>query len=141
MKGYRAKAPGEREVGAVAPTMERQMWAAYYRHARNKGRWWKGCVACPPEKRNPKALLEVHHVVARQYLKRVAVDRGWPDFYRLKVLTDWRNSMLLCEGCHHRHTVRAERIRRSVIPGPAWEFAAKHGLTDYLIAEYPGADR
>lgn len=120
----------------MPPTMERQLQSTYYRVARSKGKWWEGCHACPPDRKDPKALLQVHHVIEQQTLKRVAKDRKWSQFKLLTVLWDPRNSMLLDETCHHLHTVKSKRLPISAVSEAAWEFAAEYDLTDIIVREY-----
>lgn len=135
-KGFRAKTPGERETNPF-PGMQGQMWNTYYRKARQMGKHWKGCAACPPNRRDPEALLQIHHVIEQRRLKRLAVDRKLTALERLRLLTDPRNSMLLCEGCHHRHTVKFQRLPRAAIADYAWDFIRELGLTEEAMADYP----
>lgn len=135
MKGFRPKTPAEREP--YNPKAESAAWTRYYREARRMGRAWLGCMACPPERRDPKAITEVHHVVSQRKLK---------DLYRhlnpwklLQILTDPRNSMILDESCHAAHIdgTQTGRLPRRAIPSYAWDFAAEHGLTEHVKEEYP----
>lgn len=135
-KGYRAKTPGEREA-APFPSMKSQMWNRYYRVSRSRGKHWKGCAACPPRKRDPKVVVQVHHVISQQRLKRLAKDLKMSELDRLRLLTDPRNSMLVCDGCHEAHTRRMRRLPRRAVDSEAWEFAADWGLTEELMDEYP----
>ena len=126
--------PGVRRTDRTPKDATRAAWDRYYNEARKRA--WKGCQACPPEQRNPKAWLEVHHVISQQRLKRLAVERKLPSVRRLDLLTDPRNSIVLCKECHHKHTVRFERLPLAVIPAAAWDFARENGLKDELIKEY-----
>lgn len=136
IKGFRGKSPGERETDA-GPTMKDQMWNRFYREARKLGKHWKGCHACPPGKRDPKALLQVHHVVSQRRLKRLAKDRKMTPLELLRLLTDPRNSMLVCETCHDRHTLRHTPLPRSAISEAAWEFIYDWHLEEEIMKEYP----
>lgn len=138
-KGYRAKTPGEREASPF-PTMQSQMWNRFYREARSRGKHWKGCAACPPRERDPKAILQVHHVISQQRLKRLAKDQHLPPLERLRLLTDPRNSMLLCEDCHSAHTNRAKKLPRRAVSNRAWDFAFELDLIEELMDEYPRED-
>lgn len=111
-------------------------WEAFRRRAR-KGRSWKGCENCPPARRDPNAELEVHHVISQRRLKRLARDKRLPRLRLLILLTDPRNTMLLCDRCHPGHESRMRRINSENVPQAAWEFARDLGLLDELLAEYP----
>lgn len=136
MKGFRAKTPGERD-GAYDPRLQAQMWLDYFREARQLGRHWEGCRACPPERRDPTAILQVHHVVSQQRLKRWCKEEGLDPLATLEVLTDARNSMLLCEVCHAGHTSGLQPLPRQAIPQYAWRFASEKELLPELAEEYP----
>jgi hypothetical protein len=138
LKGFRPKTPGEKDTGRD-PRIQAQLWERYFREARRLGQSWKGCMACPPERRDPGALLEVHHVVSQQRMKRWCRERGIPkgSVQELRALTDPRNSMLLDERCHSGHTSGLRRLDRGAIPSYAWAFAAEKDLTDEVMEEYP----
>jgi hypothetical protein len=140
VKGFRPKTPGEKgSLEQYSPKAESAMWHRFYRKALSRGRNWEGCQACPPERRDPKAKIEVDHVVSQQRIKRWCRERGIPkgSLRELELLTDDRNSMLLDEHCHAGKTLRMRPIPRDVIPGHAWEFIEELGLVDEILEEYP----
>lgn len=128
--------PGVRRTDRTPPDPVRAAWDRFYREAKKARKAWRGCEACPPERRDPNAWLEIHHVISQQRLKRYARERKLPAVRRLDLLTDPRNSIVLCKPCHHKHTVRHERLPLRVIPKPAWDFAKELGLKEELIEEY-----
>lgn len=128
--------PGVRRRDDTPKDPRRAAWDRFYREARKMRRAWLGCEVCPPEERDPNAWLEIHHVISQQRLKRLARDRKMPEMRKLDLLTDPRNSIVLCRPCHHRHTVRNETLPLSSIPPAAWDFARELGLKDELIKEY-----
>lgn len=140
MKGFRAKTPGEKEqLHNFSPTAQSAEWSRFFREARRLGKHWDGCHACPPERRVPKGIVEVHHVVSQQRLKRWCRERGIQKgaLEELMILTDARNSMILCESCHYLHTYRGRPISRKVIRLHAWEFIRERGLEEEILEEYP----
>jgi len=128
--------PGVRKADNTPAEPSRAAWDRYYREAKKLRRSWKGCEVCPPAKRDPNAWLEIHHVISQRRLKRYSVERKLPEMRRLALLTDPRNSIVLCQACHHKHTVRHTPIPLITIPADAWDFAKELGLKDELIAEY-----
>jgi hypothetical protein len=127
--GVRQRIPYDR-ADAVAAA-----WERYYKASR-KGKSWKGCVVCPPERRDPNAQTEVHHPIEQQRLKTYAKDKGIGYLRLLRLLTDDRNSMLVCQTCHHGHTSGMNPLPRRALSQPAWDFAAELGLTDELMEGY-----
>ena len=114
----------------------RKAWQRFYDDARKMRKAWLGCEVCPPEKRDPNAWLEIHHVISQQRLKRLARDRKLPEMRKLDLLTDPRNSIVLCRECHHKHTIRHETLPLRSIPAAAWDFCRELGIKDELIKEY-----
>lgn len=112
------------------------MWERYYREARRIGKHWEGCHACPPEERDPNVKVDVHHVVDQQRLKELAGREKWPTLRLLRLLTDPRNSMLLCARCHHLQTVRLRKLPLRAIRPPAWDYIREHDFTDWVRANY-----
>ena len=102
------------------------MWNRYWRESLRLGMNWKGCQACPPEKRDPEAVLQVNHVISKQRLKRFCKEHGQGPGYLLLLLTDPRNSMLVDERCHEGHTTGMRPIPREAIPSYAWEFEGEY---------------
>lgn len=100
------------------------------------GAGWHGCEVCEPEKRDPNAWTEVHHVISQRRLKRYAQDNSLPTLRLLELLTDPRNSIVLCRPHHGNHTVRMNRIPLAKIPDAAWAFARELGLERELMQEY-----
>lgn len=135
IKGFRPKAPAERE-DAYSPDARSQMWGSFRREARAAGRSWQGCAVCPPERRDPNAELDVHHVIPQQKLKAVARDRKVTKLTLLRWLTDPRNAILVCPTCHLGDTTRMEPIPRIAIPEPAWEYADELGLAGLVLERY-----
>lgn len=140
LKGFRPKTLGEKDT-RQDPRAEAGMWERYFREARELGQHWKGCMACPPERRDPQAILQVHHVVSQQRVKRWCREQGWAKggLRELRALTDPRNSMLLDEGCHSGHTSGLRRLPRAAVPLYAWKFAVEKGLLDEVLDEYEEA--
>lgn len=128
--------PGVRKANDAPKDPVRAAWDRFYREARKMRRAWKGCEVCPPERRDPNAWLEIHHIISQRRIKRLAVDRKLPEMRKLDLLTDPRNSIVLCRECHHRHTVRHERLPVKAIPAPAWDFADELGLRGEVLEEY-----
>jgi 5-methylcytosine-specific restriction endonuclease McrA len=128
--------PGVRKIDRTPTDPVRAAWDRFYRESRKMRKAWKGCEACPPEKRDPNAWLEIHHIISQRRLKRLAVERKLPQMRKLDLLTDPRNSIVLCRDCHHRHTVAHEAIALDAIPRPAWEFADELGLRGEVMGEY-----
>ena len=128
--------PGVRSGGEGPQTPAQRPWEVFYRESRKRRRAWKGCEACPTERRDPKEITEVHHVLSQRRLKRYAVDQRLSVEERLELLTDPSNSMILCRACHHRHTVAFDPIRYSAIPEEAVAFARDLGLDHELREEY-----
>jgi len=128
--------PGVRKIDRTPDDPRRAAWDRFYREARKMRRAWKGCEACPPERRDPNAWLEIHHVLSQRRIKRLGVERKLSENAILNLLTDPRNSIILCRECHHRHTVSYESLPLGVIPAAAWEFATEIGLREELIEEY-----
>ena len=118
--------------------MTRKLWERFVKAARKMrgGAGWQGCEVCPPEERDPNAWTEIHHVISQQRLKKYARENSLPAMRLLEILTDPRNSIVLCKRHHGNHTVRMERIPMSAIPDAAWEFAKELGLEEELIEEY-----
>lgn len=140
MKGFRPKTLGEKDLEKqFSPRAESAAWSRFFRNALSRGRNWEGCKACPPERRNPKAKIEVHHVVSQQRIKRWCRERGIAkgSLAELRLLTDDRNSVLVDEHCHYGHTYKLRPIPRDVIPDHAWEFIEELGLTAEILEEYP----
>ncbi len=133
--------PGVRKVNRTPKDPNRAAWDRFYREARKMRKAWQGCEVCPPEKRDPNAWLEVHHVISQRRIKRLAVERKIRETGRRDLLTDPRNSIVLCRQCHHEHTVSHRAIPLGAIPAAAWDFAKELGLKDELIAEYGRGER
>lgn len=128
--------PGVRAKPEPSQSESRKAWQRFYDDSRRMRRAWLGCEVCPPERRDPNAWLEIHHVISQQRLKRLARDRKLPEMRKLDLLTDPRNSIVLCRECHHRHTVRNETLPLSSIPAAAWDFARELGIKNELVEEY-----
>lgn len=96
-------------------------------------------MVCPPTRRDPNAKVEVHHVVSQQRLKRWCRDHGIQkgSVRELEILTDDRNTLLLCESCHWLHTYRGRPVPREAIPDYAWEFIDELGLREEIYRDYP----
>lgn len=85
-------------------------------------------------------FLEVHHVIAKQLLKRLLSKKGEP--CPPEVLWDPRNALVLCQEpapnrCHQRHTIAFRRVGRHVLRPENWQFAEEHDLEWVLLTEYP----
>lgn len=128
--------PGVRRADHAPKEPSRAAWNRYYREARKLRKAWRGCEACPPERRDPNAWLEIHHVVSQRRIRRLAVEEKLSENRKLELLTDPRNSIILCQQCHHRHTVAHETLPLGVIPAAAWAFANELGLREEVIKEY-----
>lgn len=127
--------PGVRRIEPPSDP-KRAAWDRFHNEARKLRKGWLGCEVCPPEKRDPEAITEVHHVISQRRLKLYAVENSLPDLRLLELLTDPRNSIVLCKECHSLHTLRFQRLPLSSIPKAAWDFATDQGLKDEMIAEY-----
>lgn len=115
----------------------RRAWEIFAKLARKmRGAGWLGCEVCLPENRDPNGWTEIHHVISQQRLKRYAKENSLPAVRLVELLTDPRNSIVLCKEHHALHTLRAKRLPLSSIPAEAWEFAKELGLKEELIAEY-----
>jgi hypothetical protein len=114
-----------------------QLWENYRLEALRLGHHWEGCHNCDPETRDPNVRLDVHHVVEQSRLKEIARREKWPRVRLLRVLTDPRDSMLVCPLCHHGHTSKNKRLWRESIRPYAWTFAAELGLTEEVRRNYP----
>jgi hypothetical protein len=53
-----------------------------------------------------------------------------------ELLTDPRNTIVLCKEHHHLHTVKMKPVPLRLIPRGAWEFAREIGLLDEMKGEY-----
>lgn len=134
------EAPGVRQrVVFDRPDQKAAMWEAYYRDSR-RGRSWKGCENCLPERADPEAHLDTHHVIEQQRLKTWAKDHGQSALATLRLITDPRNSMLVCGACHQGQTSRMRRIRLAAIRREAWDFIREVDLLDEVIEDYRGED-
>jgi hypothetical protein len=126
-----------RRVEFDRPDAVSAAWESFWRRARRRARHWEGCEACPPERRDPGALVHVHHVIPQQRLKQYASEHHLDQRQLLELLTDARNGLVVCERCHHGDTSRMEPIRREAIHEEAWSFARDLGLEDYVKDRYP----
>lgn len=117
-----------------------QWWQRFHEESRRLGKHWEGCHNCTPEERDPNEPVDSHHVVSQADLKRIGRDRRWPKVRLLRVLTDPRNSMLVCARCHHQHTINFKPLRREALRPYAWDFARELGLVEKVRAEYPTTD-
>lgn len=111
--------------------------ARLFRHAVVHG---KVCVVCgrmEPECRRGSpgrggvvtvTRLHAHHVVSKQRLRRLGLER---------LYWDPRNGVAACDDpCHRRHTNARRRIRLAELPPTALDFAREHGLMYDLEREY-----
>jgi hypothetical protein len=98
--------------------------------------WWstvakgKRCVRCGTRWR-----VQGHHVLAQQFLRRLAKSLGVP---ASTLLWDVRIGMPLCETCHARHTNRIDPIPLALVPASAFEFAIEYECRPRLEREYAG---
>lgn len=131
-----SEAPGVRKRGPKRSDPVGAAWESYYNESKRLRRSWRGCEVCPPTQRDPNALTQVHHIISQRRLKRYALDEKLSQHERLNLLTDPRNSLVVCEKCHHLHTTALRPIPLSIIPKPAWEFVRQLGLVNELVEEY-----
>jgi hypothetical protein len=76
--------------------------------------------------------LEIHHgyeaQACRTWAKAEAVVTGEdPEIRARQLLYDDRNSWVLCERCHERHTSWAARLPRAAVPERVWHFVMALG--------------
>lgn len=134
--GIGGEPPGVRRI-PEPDDLTRRWWGRFVKAARRmRGAGWQGCEVCEEAERDPNAWTEVHHVIAQQRLKRYARENDLPAKSLLALLTDPRNSIVVCKRHHGNHTVRVEPIPMSAIPDAAWEFAKELGLEDEMLKEY-----
>lgn len=131
-----SEAPGVRRRGPKRTDPVGAAWESYYEGAKRLRRSWRGCEVCPPTRRDPNAITQIHHIISQRRLKRYALDKRMDTHRRLELLTDKRNAIIVCEQCHHLHTTAMRPIPLNLIPPPAWEFVKELGLVDELITEY-----
>jgi hypothetical protein len=113
-----------------------QAWDRFWTESR-KGKSWKGCEVCPPERRDPNALLEVHHTIRQQDIADRGKDLGWDDETLLRWLTDPRVGLLVCGTCHYGDTSRSNPIRRGALRPENFDYAKELDMLDYLDERYP----
>lgn len=80
-------------------------------------------------------------MISQQRLKRYVRERKLPKLRLHELLTDHRNSIVLCKTCHSRHTHRQETVRLEALPAAAWQFATELDLDQELIDEYRERER
>ena len=79
-----------------------------------------------------RKLLQVHHVIAKQQLKRIN---------RYDLMWDKRNALVLCDECHERHERAFTRVRREVLRDDNIEFALELDHGWYIERFYPKGDK
>lgn len=73
------------------------------------------CAICGAKRR-----LDAHHILPKQFLKRVERAINMPTG---ELVWATSNGMSLCRDCHDRHENAYRRVPRYVLPARAWEFA------------------
>lgn len=81
--------------------------------------------------------MEAHHPLPREYLRRMARERGMGAEERARLLWDPRNRMAVLRSVHDRHTRAFERIPAKALTEANWEFAREVGLERVLERQYP----
>lgn len=79
--------------------------------------------------RRPDVLRrEGHHILARQWLRKLGLDA---------LVWDVDNGLCLCRYHHGRHELFVQRVPRRLLPARAEAFALMHGLLWLLDRDYP----
>lgn len=98
------------------------------RHESEKATWGATARTRPCAVCGSRTLVQGHHVIYAQHLKREGL-RGF--------LWDLRNQLSLCAVCHARHHQAVARVPRDLLTVNNHEFAAELGLSWLLRREYP----
>lgn len=130
MRQSRLRSRPRPRAGPDEARLKRAHWEAAMRMG--------GCVMCPPSRPVPPEvrpdlrILEAHHILEKEKLKRL----GLPP----EAVHDPRNALCLCVHHHDQHEHHRERVPRGLLPAGTFEWAAGHGVEWLLDRTYPKED-